>query len=95
MRINNKPYQAIVHRCEKGKDKKTKKSSLGLSCNKTDCKGSYFHGLRGLREDEMTEMLQKCANGEISLQKINSNCLILKIKKNENNQRSFYVSSRM
>ena len=95
MRIHNKPYQAIVHRCEKGKDKKTKKSSLGLSCNKTDCKGSYFHGLRGLREDEMTEMLQKCANGEISLQKINSNCLILKIKKNENNQRSFYVSSRM
>ncbi|KAL5509182.1 hypothetical protein EMCRGX_G004500 [Ephydatia muelleri] len=56
---NYRLYQAVVQRCEKGKDKKTKKSSLGLSCNKTDCKGSNFRGLRGLSEDEMTEMLQK------------------------------------
>ena len=75
---NYKLYQTIVYRCEKGKDKKTKKSSLGLSCNKTDCKGSNFRGLRGLTEDEMTDMLQKCANGEISLQKINLECSILK-----------------
>ena len=71
-------YQAIVHRCEKGKEKKPKKGSLGLSINKTDCKGSNFCGLRGLSDDEMTQMLQKCANGEIALQKLNSECSILK-----------------
>ena len=75
---NYRLYQAVVQRCEKGKDKKTKKSSLGLSCNKTDCKGSNFRGLRGLSEDEMTEMLQKCANGEIALQKMNTECSTLK-----------------
>ena len=64
---NYRLYQAVVHRCE-NKDKKTKKSSLGLSCNKTDCKESNFRGLRGLSEDEMTEMLQKCANGKIALE---------------------------
>ena len=75
---NYRLYQAVVQRCEKGNDKKTKKSSLGLSCNKTDCKGSNFRGLRGLSEDEMTEMLQKCANGEIALQKLNTECSTFK-----------------
>ena len=60
------------------KVKKTKKGSLGLSINKTDCKGSNFRGLCGLSDDEMTQMLQKCANGEIALQKLNSECSILK-----------------
>ena len=67
---NYKLYQAIVYRC---KETKTKKR---LSCNKMDCKGSNFRRLLGLSEDKMTEMLQKCANGETALQKMNSECSI-------------------
>ena len=57
---------------------------------KVDCKGSNSRGIRGLSDNEVTDILTKCANGDFPLNKLNSHCFAM--KKNEKNQGCFCLS---
>ena len=76
--LNYKLYKQIVQRVEDGEDKKSKKASTGLTMTKVDCKGSNFRGIRGLSDNEVTDVLTKCANGDFPLNKLNSHCFAMK-----------------